>query len=509
MSELEDLVAVFGRIDDAVVQDPDLLPKVAEMLPQYRHPGVSGWYQALQDWQRERGLHLVADRDFGRALTNLPGYAARVDFVPARGKREAWATRDWLNGRRMLATATIGRIQGYLGSDGVDLHDVVSGIADDIMGPEKLHDHLRKAAVYPKIEAWPMMMADIGTLNLVKDEFKNSGSIPPVASDPGSFRVVPSPSGESVALRTHFHAVDLTLAKAMKCLKPADWTRYKPPWCAMKPFVVPGLPPGTDRYEEEISADCTTGNGLKTILNFQLRPLPDGGGILQYRIPEDLLDQDVSIDEGSLEVRPAAPGEDGIHFVTTKRIQFKALRGMPEIPAAVLGFWVWVLGWNAQAELFLYSLARDTPPPSLVPTGQGATDPQGPVLPQDWKNNGVTTLLDLGFAQLHTCLRGCVVPVRSSMERAASGNYGITDYLSDLTKLSNEVTDKTTALATLGAQMCRSVTDSGGQGAGGAGRPPPAQGGPPTATPTTAAEGNSAAQQTGKATKPAKAAKKR
>ena len=500
MSEFDDLVAVFGRIDDAVVQDPDLLPKVAAMLPPYRHAGVSGWYQALQDWQRAQDVQLVADRDFGAALMNLQEETAAV--APDEEDYEAWATRHWLNGRRMLAAATIGRIQGYLDldlPDGADLHAVVSGIAHDSSGPKQLYDQLRRSALYPNIGAWSMMMADIHSRSLVKEEFVNSGAIPPIDSDPGSFRVVQSSSGESVALRTHYHAADLTLDKAMRCLDPAGWYRYQPPWCQMNdldPALT--LPPQTKRYEEVISADCAIGNQLKAVLNFQLQPLPDGGGILEYRIPEDRQNQVVSIDEGSLEVRPARSGVGGIHFVTTKRVQFAALSGMPAMPAAFLGFLVWVLGWDTQAERFLYFMARDNPP-SLVPTGQGATTPQGPVLPQDWASSGITTLLDLSLAQLQTYLRGCIAPMRSSMERAASGNYGIADYLSDLTRLSDEVTKNTTALATMGAQMCRSLTGPSGPGAGGGGTPPAAQsGGPRTKTPQSAATRKPPARRPGK-----------
>jgi hypothetical protein len=388
----------------------------------------------------------------------------------------------------MLAGATIGRIHRYVDHpDGADLHAVVSGIADVGSGPKQLYDQLRRTAKYPNIEAWPEMMADIAPLGLLKAEFVNSGSIPPIASDPGSFRVVHSPAGESVALRTHYHATDLTLDQAERCLDPAIWETYQPPWCEMNAIADPSVPPDTERYEEVISANCGAGQALRTVLDFKRRTHPDGGGILEYRIPEVLQGQLVSIDEGSLEVRPASPGIDGIHFVTTKRVQFAPLGGMPAIPAAFLGFLVWVLGWDTQAERFLYFLAKQSPP-SSVPTAPGAAAPPGLGLTQGWTSGGITTLLDLGFAQLQTYLRDCIGPVRSSMDRAASGNYGMADYLSDLTKLSNEVASNTTALATMGAQIYRSVAGPGGPGAGGGGSPQPAQsGGPqPTKSPSTA-----------------------
>ena len=49
MSELSDLMTVFGTIDEAVVADPDLTEKVAPLLPAYDH-GAAGWYHGMSRW---------------------------------------------------------------------------------------------------------------------------------------------------------------------------------------------------------------------------------------------------------------------------------------------------------------------------------------------------------------------------------------------------------------------------------------------------------------------------
>jgi hypothetical protein len=135
MSELDDIVAVFGRIDDAVVENPELLPEVAAMLPPYRHPGVSGWYQAVQTWQAAQDeVRLIADRTFGGALTNLQDETAA--FAPEEDDNyEAWATRDWLNSRRILAGVTMGRIHRHLDRpDRTDFHRGEVAVTDDSTG---------------------------------------------------------------------------------------------------------------------------------------------------------------------------------------------------------------------------------------------------------------------------------------------------------------------------------------------------------------------------------------
>ena len=377
MSELDDLVAVYGRIDDAVQHDPDLLPKVAAMLPPYRY-GAAGWYRPFREWQQEgNGPDLFDHRDVGTALHNLQNPDESAPGTPVPDDYAGWATRHWLNARRMLASATLGRIQGNvdLPSD-AEPHALVNGIAADSTngGQQRLHDHLRTAAAYPNMEAWPDMMESARSQPqpLVAAPYMNSTYVPPIASDPGSFRVVHSPSGPGIALRTHYHALDLGLADTKRCLDPTTWSDYKPPWCHMDP-VGPRTADGVQQYREVISADCTRGGELTTLLNFRSWGLPDGGMILEYRLPENS-NQHVSIDEGSLEIRPARPDTGGIHFVTTKRVQFSALRNMPTMPTAALGFLVWVLGWDTLAQRFLYFLAQGKPP-RLVATDQTAAPP--------------------------------------------------------------------------------------------------------------------------------------
>ena len=467
MSELDDLVAVFGGIDDAVAADPSLRPKVAAMLPPYRQP-AHGWYRALQDWQQVDGNPTLAEyRDVGEALNNLQD-GSQVTSPPP-DDHEAWASRNWLNARRMLASATLSRIPGSVDTGGADPRSLVRGLAADATG-QQLHSQLRRAGDYPGIRAWPKMMADTRAQSLVDPTYDASTYVPPLPWDSGSFRVVSSQiKGTSVALRTHLHVTKLDLVQAKQCLDPAIWKKYQPPWCDMIPLGAPPGLPGVERYRELIAADCGQNPKLSTVLDFLYQDVPDGGGILQYRIPDGPAvggtDGFVTIDEGSLEVRPARAPYTGIHFVTTKRIQFESLRQMPTMTAAGLGFLVWVLGWDTLAERFIYYLARiEGVQPSVVPTAQADADSTLQDLPSD---GGIMALLELGISGWENSLRKCIGSVRSSVQQAASGNYGLADYLSDLTTVSNEVTTTTTALASMGAQMWRAVANAGGPEDGG------------------------------------------
>jgi hypothetical protein len=491
MGELDDLLSVYGRIDDAVVEDPDLQPKVAAMLPPYRQ-GARGWYRAYQDWQRAQGsVQLAQGRDVATALDNLQNPEESAPAPPDQDDAPGWANRHWLNGRRMLASATLGRIQNSIDlPTDADPQALLSGIATGTTGGTgggvlELHRHLRRTAEYPSVESWPPMMADARDRGLVVDQYRNSTYVPPISWEPGSFRVVSSASGTSVALRTYYHATDLDLDEAKQCLNPGDWQRYQPPWCRMTKLADIG--PNIWRYLEVVSTNCDANVGLTTVLDFRYRDVPDGGAILEYRIPDGppLPESDhlVSIDEGSLEVRPSPAGVGGISFVTTKRIQFAAMRNVPPMPAAVLGFLVWVLGWDTLAERFIYFLARQNPPNLVLKdqpqTAGGIGVPLGAP-----GSGGLATLLNLGLSGWENYLRSSVGSFRTSVERAAAGNYGVADYLRDLAKLSNEVTSNATAAASLAVQLYRAASDSsnpkrpGGSDSGAAVKPPPATPGP-------------------------------
>ena len=297
-----------------------------------------------------------------------------------------------------------------------DPRALLSGIATDAAGGgggggQELHSHLRRTAEYPSVESWKPMMADARDRGLVVNQYLNSTYVPPITWEPGSFRAVSSGSGTSVALRTYFHAADLDLEEAKRCLNPGDWQLYQPPWCRMTKMADIG--PDIWRYLEVVSTNCGVITGLTTVLDFRYRDVPDGGAILEYRIPEGPLqpesDHLVSIDEGSLEVRPGRAGVSGINFVTTKRIQFAAMKNVPPMPAAALGFLVWVLGWDTLAERFIYFLAKQSPP-NLLPTDQPTT-PQGIGIPGAPASGGIATILSLGFSGWENYLRSSVAVV--------------------------------------------------------------------------------------------------
>ena len=134
MSGLSDVMAVFGFIDQAVVSDPGLRPKVSALLPGY-DKGAAGWYQRVSEWipaavgqvessgeveasdgsEDPRGPEgVVGDSGIGRGLDDpAPTFtttAMKNALVAFAGLSGVELMEDDLVPRRLLALAVLGRI---------------------------------------------------------------------------------------------------------------------------------------------------------------------------------------------------------------------------------------------------------------------------------------------------------------------------------------------------------------------------------------------------------------
>ena len=140
----------------------------------------------------------------------------------------------------------------------------------------------------------------------------------------------------------------------------------------------------------------------------------------------------MTVDEGSLVVRPLA---DGAEVVTTKRVQFRAIRGMGVAEAEMLAVLIWLMGYPSMAEIFVATLAGD---PSLMvtvvdPKPVGAGTALGP--PAGGAGAGIT-VPQPPARDVPTTVEGivdeCFSGLRSSASKIASGQYGPSAYLTDV-----------------------------------------------------------------------------
>jgi hypothetical protein len=303
---------------------------------------------------------------------------------------------------------------------------------------------------YPTVASFPALVA-----HAQQDHLLAEGNLRGV---PAHWTVTHSPTspGPAVAFATHHRIQGTSLKSVLPILITSNWMTYKPPWCAMDPAASGGglqdrklaTSGTTNRIVELVADDCNLDNALyafQTCLDFLHTNLPDGGAILEYRrSPQQKSnggDGAVTVDEGSLVVQQVGP--DTVDVVTTKRVQFLALRGIPAFAAGMLAQFTWVLGYTAMAELFVEKVMKGAAANGPVTVIHPGAIPKGPIdrLPY----NGLTKAggakktgkgKGKGFETVVSeTMKDCRDGARSSLKKVASGDYGPDDYGADVARV--------------------------------------------------------------------------
>jgi hypothetical protein len=473
MSGLADVMAVFGFIDQAVVADPGLGPKVSAVLPGY-DSGAAGWYQGVSEWIPS-ALRLVeksgraegpGGAEPGGAEPETPrGIERGVGGPTATTSRMKEALTDFgdlstgaelgeddLVPHRLVALAALGRIwpspaqahsplaQQLAGAD-VGLDDLVRALQPlttdgDQATAGRLVSLFADDQEHPG-QNWDSLLAEAADKGLV------SPSVAHLQYAADSWTVKQTAVGLAVAFETHKRIVGVTLSDFDDLFVPPDWTNFSPPWCAM---TAKAPYDGHDVYLEVLGTDCppVLPLCLSTPLQFTVGPLPDATGTcLQYRLAPNWSAQGgdglVSVDEGSIVVRA---WEGAIHLITTKRIQFQALKGMPPLDAAWLAQLVWALGYSSLAEYFVNRVALHKPIQVTGGTGPG----------QNAHHSGTSVSVQLGKV-LKKEVAECVDGIGSALGMVQQGSYGAKQYSDDLAKFVKHVAHYGSDLLGIASQL--------------------------------------------------------
>ena len=481
MGELTYIIETFGAVDEAVVAAPDeLLPKIIPLLPAYGR-GAAGWYQAVHEWylamddvraneqradeeraKRSGGAGAGEGESLARAEDRTSSETVEADTAPGPAERRrpdrggiARALHalgelgdgpgDDLALRMLLAIAALKRVQA-------DYEDVgpAAGATDAAMAralvPLTRHDGIAEPNVasqrsnallqrlgdadrYPDLASFPTLLHDASKDGLLSAKVAAQEVIP------CHWEIMHSPTspGPALVFCTHHRVHGVSLDRIKQILDQARWITFNPPWCRMTPVV--GVPPDrvhatsgvSTRYLERVADDCDLPMyHFETCLDFLYSNLPDGSGsVLEYRRSSDQRarggDRAISVDEGSLVVRQAGAAID---LITTKRVQFRDLRDLTDLEAAMLAQFVWVLGYPYIAEMFINTiLSGGGSVQTLQPVpGAGATSP------------APSACLD-GGAPVAGTVQLCGDGMRTSASKVASGRYGPSDYAADVSIL--------------------------------------------------------------------------
>ena len=465
MSELADLMAVFGAVDRAVAGDERrLLPAVASLVPEYNHR-AAGWFDGVQIWAEQGGRALAAEgQEYDVQppdLSELPDAGTALDNLIAAEPDPG------LVGRRLLAVALLSRVQPVHSTAPPDLS---TGSVSDGKLADALAPMVDDSAYHGTLSLQSRSMALLDILRnarsrpamvqaALQQELITQAAADQVIS-PMTWTVVPSTEagGPAVAFETRFWIDGTALSDVAGVLEPAQWTGFTPPWCEMKPMATPAAtaPGAVSRWREVIALEC--GNTppllvLRTVLDFRFQALPDGSGsALEYRLADGQLasggDGMVTVDEGSLVTRKLGTG---VEVITTKRIQFRAFSRMLPLEAAGLAWFVWLMGYSSLAEYFVEQVAH-IPAAKIHRVGSHwgggpSTDPAPPaggqsvhpgVAPQS-SHHYYISQLDHTAAAIEEAFGECWKDLQSSLGKMSAGQNGPAAYLGDAVKMSSHL----------------------------------------------------------------------
>ena len=427
MSELEDLIGIYGAVDRAVQANSDLASTVAPFLGGYRDPRAIGWFDEFEAWTREVSENSeFTFPDFGSAIRNL----AERPVDPTRGRTAV---------RRLLAIAVASRVQSSLvgGDSSIEIEAAlaVDGIAgsDNRVAARALAELLRDDRVFASLEDWPSLITTAVGRGLLSNSLAVHADAPPCS---GSLVEVPPGDPHPAAqLETSFTTRALTLQQAMRFLDPAEWPGCCDFWCEMTEISAsPRI------YREVVSLDCNNPAATwtaRTFLAFALVNMPNGARV-SYRLagnpytgPSDV----IVVDEGTLTVQQV---NADITVRTVKRIKFNHPFSGPSLSVIMCA-----LGYGNVAEDLVFNCGigqagnstagsdfPETETENLAEQGDRAV-PQGggrrrkPVSPSPPLGSVLSDAVD----ELKRCAENCADAYAKAYDKMQSGSYTADDFV--------------------------------------------------------------------------------
>jgi hypothetical protein len=416
MSELEDLIAVYGAVDTAVQEEAEpngeLRARVTALLPLYESPRVH-WYRDFVADARRRG---VEPPPLDEALARLSKPPA-TPRLAARRLLGLWAgvqAVPELKPDGELGRHVANALGGVVAQEGLGEEDDTVRRLHELMAADIPHGDIQSPD-----QAWEFLMVAIG----------GSVDVPGLGPRPcsGSLVQVDGPlySGPAAALETEFVVDDLAFDKAIRFLSPEKWPDCCDFWCDMVP-VQQGVPNGVHRFREYVSTDCTNQAGAlfsaHAVLDFTFISLP-GAAITNYDLAPGQPQPDMLVDCGSLVVRQM---ENGIHVKTTKRLAMnRAYSGQ------ALSMVACVLGYGDSGKDLMFNCARvadDTAGIDFPGSSKGAAGPKK----GDLQGQMVANIAEQTAATLKECIEQQVAYTKEWAGRVDRDDYTADDLARDM-----------------------------------------------------------------------------
>ncbi len=407
MSEIDDLLELYGAIDRAVTEDDSLALVLAPILGPYRGGRAKGWYaNGYLPWReeiRERAERREAaarSRAASKAkprrievsggdvpqATDATAHAApppraggpqtlaghALDAAEAMSRLAALPVGDRASARRMLAIAAAMRVFPELSPAGTHPHHARRALVFNpeftgqsiemaehraVQLQELLHNELRQ------LDDWSAVVHKACDMGWAPPELRSQAEAKPCT---GHLVSVPDPDDPTDAdlctvIAASFEAPDVTFEQALAYLQPENWPDASDLWCVMKRGAAAG--PDSWIYDETVSTDCDDQVPtwkVSTQLQFWFSYPDSNHARIEYDLAPGQPDEfaDILVDEGSLELVRLA---HGIRLDTTKRVRFAG-----SMDGAWLAMWMCASGYGGVLEDVVFNAAENSAKPTSV-----------------------------------------------------------------------------------------------------------------------------------------------
>lgn len=462
MTEIQDLIGIYGAIDQAISADHDLADLAAPFLGPYTGGEAIGWFDELTAWTLARTGVAPADQypDLETALVELAAIAPRGRMVA----------------RRLLAMTVAARVLAEV----IDVHDpvflaplAVDGLAADLDDADRLLELMLDDLVFPDLGSWETFIGQAFDDGLVAASTFRQRTAPPCSGK----LVMVDDAGDSdpvATISSHFCTDQLTLEQAKGFLDPATWPRCNGLWCEMEQTGVSAA--GNPVYREVVSVDCEHRDQVWTAeacLEFRMVNLPGGGALVTYDLcegspqPGDM----VVVDSGSLTV--VQTGNE-VCVWTTKRIKFDHPFSGPSLALLTCA-----LGYGAVAEDLVFNCALDDgsttaggPFPGQDPPVTQTTQPgddkmakpdtasTAPKHDDGCEPTDIQGVIDDAVDTTKRCIEECAAAYQSSYDKVSTGAYTADDLVQDAADMWTRMVRDAAKVADLGIKAMTATANN-------------------------------------------------
>jgi hypothetical protein len=374
MSKLDAIFALYGAMDQLVVENPDRLDirqTVERFLPGTTGPN-SGWFAEITKMRARQVKKRMAARQFGMPATTpseFPSLDGALEELAGRTVSTAYSLQehaatvpdlnDFEYSRLAYAIGAISQLPDFPSKPSDDAYINALALPEYDLPRDEL-DRASDLLTILRADFWNRQQFS-SVMSLAASPQRRLAPSKLISTKPPPFGTVKRVGDDYCArLATIFESPKIPVNKVKNVIDPRNWPKRNSFFCAMDPLHDDGT--GWTRVLENVTTDCKQYE-IKTALRYwkgQVGPVL----LLNYALDADreATDDDflVQVDNGCIQLTPIN-NDQGVRVYTTKEVRIDGL----SVTATAL--WAGINGWAEVGETMLLDLDPDAPLTDMTP----------------------------------------------------------------------------------------------------------------------------------------------